>query len=390
MTPKPLPLAAVLLLAAAVSQAQLLTPPAGGSGTGSSLLNLGGAFDMAQKGDDLTAQAPLSGGDFYKKCGTVPFRACTPEEEKARQKWLKDAANDKNNAPAPIAGPPQMMESPYGGGEGKILKYPDGRVEYCFDNSCTKTNGTPMTPDQANSYYWHDFNDAKQMANSINGGGANRPATPQLPPGVTCTQLKCDMPPINASNGGGASAPSGDDIVVTGNRKTPASDFSAFSAANNGGGDTGGGSSAADDATTVNNAQNTVTGNNGGGSLGSKSSGGSSSVASSNSGSGSGSGNGFGTSSSGGSGNGASSTGGSDTGGKGAKMLPTPAAKLDNIYSYTVIGANAEKAAAEAERIKSGQTELATQDGTNIHTINRAELQITDPKTLGKIKATAQ
>jgi hypothetical protein len=372
MKTTPLPLAAALLLCAAASQAQLLNPPPPGGGFSFGAGDAAGVFGPVEGQNPLTKQEPLGGDDFYKKCGTVPYRTCTPAEEKARQQWLKDTAKDKE-APAPVAGPPQVVDMP--NKDGKMLQYPDGRVEYCFDASCTKTNGTPLAPDAARSYYWNDYAEQKQMANSINGGEANRKAAvPQLPPGASCTQLSCDVPPVNAfSNGDGGA--SDDPIVVTGRKQSSGSGFSALS--DTSGGSSQGGSSAADDAAAVSNAQDTVTG--AGGSRSMKSSGGGGSTTAST-------GGGYGSSAGGSS----SSGSGSGSGSSGAKMLPSEPAKLDNTFSYPVLGAQAQRTEEEAARIRSGQTELATEDGVTVHTVNRAELKVEDPKTLGKIKANAQ
>lgn len=113
--------------------------------------------------------------DFFKKCGTVPYRPCTEAEEKQKAAWEAGKDKDKQGADSGvndnIQGPPQMVDMPEGGPQGKMLQYPSGRVEYCFDNSCTKTSGTPMTPKEAAKYLKEQYADQKQLANSINSGG---------------------------------------------------------------------------------------------------------------------------------------------------------------------------------------------------------------------------
>lgn len=97
-------------------------------------------------------------------CVHIP---CALAEDKKKAKDPKPEPGVNDN----IQGPPQMLDMPKGGPEGKMLQYPSGRVEYCFDNSCTKTSGTPMTPSEAKKYLKEQYADQKQVANSLNGGG---------------------------------------------------------------------------------------------------------------------------------------------------------------------------------------------------------------------------
>lgn len=423
MTPKPLPLAAALLLCAAVTQAQPFPAPSGSS-TGN-LLQLGGnnSFSLAPSGvaDDMifkcstvpyrpctteemnkrelileTGRCPspittactdflmmragagatqllgnqanpsTANDDFYKKCGTVPYRNCSPAEEKQREEWLKNQSKADSQTPppgavcdansctmptAPVQGPPQVVNMPTGF-DGKMLQYPDGRVEYCFDDSCSKTNGTPLAPDQARSYLWNDYKDQKQMANSINGGAANRKAAvPQDPPADVVVNT-----PVNPSGSG---------------TKSGGSSFSAFSTPV-GGNNASSGSSASEDATDVSNAQDQI---NGGGSRSVKGAGGGgSTVASSGDGSGAGSG-------------GTGSTG-SNTSPDGSKMVKVKAASLDGTYTYQALMPAVETTVRAGEAIKAGQTEFVAPDGTNVNT-KGGELKV-DENKLGKIQASHQ
>lgn len=422
MNAKPLPLAAALLLCAAVTQAQPFAAPSGSSTN--NLLQLGGSnsFSLAPSSvaDDMifkcstvpyrpctteetnkrelileTGRCPspittactdflmtragagatqllgnqanpaTANDDFYKKCGTVPYRPCSPAEEKQREAWLKSQSKPDVAAPPPgavcdansctlppagaIQGPPQMVDMPKGF-DGKMLQYPDGRVEYCFDSSCTKTNGTPLAPDQARSYLWNDYADQKQMANSINGGGANRKAAvPQTPPEDVAVNT-----PVNP--GGGTTKSSGPG-------------FSAFSTPA-GGNNPDGGSTASDDAGAVVNAQDQM---NGGGSRSVKGAGG----------------GGTSVASSGGSGTGGSGSGGSTAGGDGGgKMVKVKAASLDGTYTYQALMPAVETTIRAGEAIKAGQTEFVAPDGTNVHT-KGGELKVDETK-LGKIQASHQ
>lgn len=125
---------------------------------------------LQQLGNEGT---PSGTKPFYLLCGTVPYRSCTPKEEKEKELAAADKA-PKTEEPGVndnIQGPPQMLDMPKGGPEGKMLQYPSGRVEYCFDNSCSKTSGKPMTPAEAKKYLKEQYADQKQIANSLNGGG---------------------------------------------------------------------------------------------------------------------------------------------------------------------------------------------------------------------------
>jgi len=99
-------------------------------------------------------------------CTHIP---CALKENKSGD-TKKDEPNNNSEVNDAIQGPPQMVDMPEGGPQGKMLQYPSGRVEYCFDNSCSKTSGTPMTPKEAAAYLKNEYADQKQLANSINSG----------------------------------------------------------------------------------------------------------------------------------------------------------------------------------------------------------------------------
>lgn len=96
-------------------------------------------------------------------CTHIPCRLAD-DKPKTEDPKAETGVNDA------IQGPPQMVDMPEGGPEGKMLRYPSGRVEYCFDNSCTKTSGKPMTPSEAKEYLKNEYADQKQLANSLNSG----------------------------------------------------------------------------------------------------------------------------------------------------------------------------------------------------------------------------
>ncbi len=82
-----------------------------------------------------------------------------------------------------VQGPPQILTMPPEYPDGKMLRYPNGRVVYCFDNSCSKTSGEPLTPEQAEKYLKEKYLDARQLANSINSGSP--PAATNKTPAIS-------------------------------------------------------------------------------------------------------------------------------------------------------------------------------------------------------------
>lgn len=186
--------------------------------------------------------------EFFKKCGTVPYRLCTPEEEKQKAAW--EAGKDKDKAKPDakpevndnIQGPPQMVDMPKGGPEGKMLQYPSGRVEYCFDNSCTKTSGKPMTPSEAQKYLKEQYADQKQLANSINSG-------PSL---TNAGNTSPDMNGLGLGGDNPGNAPTGGDPDSTRNpggaTRSPSGNNTSYNPSSNSssGGDGGGTASSGD------------------------------------------------------------------------------------------------------------------------------------------------
>lgn len=172
--------------------------------------------------------------EFFKKCGTVPYRLCTAEEEKQKAAWEagkeKEKPGSKPEVNDKIQGPPQMVDMPKGGPEGKMLQYPSGRVEYCFDNSCTKTSGKPMTPSEAQKYLKEQYADQKQLANSINSG-------PSL---TNAGNSGFNMNSVNPDADVPGGAPSGGDQGTTPNpgdtTRTPSRNNTAYTPSTDAGG----------------------------------------------------------------------------------------------------------------------------------------------------------
>lgn len=118
-------------------------------------------------------------------CTHIPCQIKEPAAKKSKKFAGSSGVNDS------IQGPPELVDMPKGGPQGKMLKYPSGRVEYCFDDTCTKTSGKPgMTPAQARSYLRDKYADAKQEANSLNSGSGSLNA--DNPTGVTTLSTPID------------------------------------------------------------------------------------------------------------------------------------------------------------------------------------------------------
>lgn len=60
------------------------------------MLNGPAGAQAAQGGDPLTQPE-----EFYKKCGTIPYRACTAEEAAKKEEWLSAKKKQSNVKPAP-------------------------------------------------------------------------------------------------------------------------------------------------------------------------------------------------------------------------------------------------------------------------------------------------
>ncbi len=138
-----------------------------------------GAFSPAQGLDPLTMT-----DDFYKKCGTVPFRNCTPDEQRAQDAWRRGQSVVQGSARGAAAG-----ASAGTGVDGVVMGPP------CPPEICNKS----VDADAAWASQFEQIRAQNPTAISVGREKYILP-DPEDPSKVTeCTVMMCGREPVDAS-----------------------------------------------------------------------------------------------------------------------------------------------------------------------------------------------